>query len=65
MAQSGPLHWLLGLVFWAMRLVAGGILLGVTRGLAGTVAARRRLAGLSALLGLLAPLLFLLGHRAG
>ncbi len=63
-AQSGPLHWLLGLLFWAMRLVGGGILLGVARGLAGTVAARRRMAGLSVLLGLLAPLLLLLGRHA-
>ena len=64
-AQSGPLHWLLGLLFWAMRLVAGGILLGGVRGLAGTVAARRRMAGLSVLLGLLAPLLLLLGRHTG
>lgn len=64
-AQSGPLHWLLGFLFWTMRLVAGCVLLGGMRGLADTVAARRRLAGLSALLGLLAPLLLLVGHRGG
>ena len=64
-AQSGPLHWLLGLSFWALRLLAGGVVLGGVRGLAATATARRRLAGLSVLLGLLAPLLFLVGHRAG
>ncbi len=64
-AESGPLHWLLGLLFWAMRLVAGCVLLGGMRSLADTALARRRLAGLSVLLGLLAPLLLLVGHRAG
>ncbi len=64
-AQTGPLHWLLGLLFWVLRLLAGGVALGAVRGLVTDAAARRRLAGLSVLLGLLAPLLPLVGHRAG
>ncbi len=64
-AQSGPLHWLLGLLFWVLRLVAGGIVLGGMRGLVATAAARRRLAGLSVLSGLLAPLLLAVGSGTG
>lgn len=56
-ALSNPLHWLLALLLWALRAGIACLVLG---GLGGTVAApasRRRLAGLSVLLGLLAPLL--------
>jgi hypothetical protein len=63
-AASGPLQWLLGLVFWAVRIGAGCLFLGLMQGLIPTVAARRRLAGLSVLLGLLAPLLLLVGRSA-
>ncbi len=63
-AQSGPLHWLLGLLFWAVRVGAACLLLGGLRGLAGALApaSRRGLAGLSVLLGLLGPLLLLVGR---
>lgn len=61
LAQSNPLHWLAGLLLWALRVAAGCLVLGVAQGLAGTLspAGRRRLAALSLLLGLLAPLLAL------
>ena len=63
-AQSGPLHWLLGLLFWAVRVGVACLLLGGLRGLAGALApaSRRGLAGMSVLLGLLAPLLLLVGR---
>lgn len=62
-AQSNPLHWLLGLLLWSVRVVVACLVLGIARRMTVGLASawHRRLAGLSALLGLLAPLLLVMG----
>lgn len=62
-AQSDPLYWLLGLLGWMLRVGIGCLMLGQLRrfgGLHGRWA--RGLAGMATLLGLLAPLLLLVGR---
>ncbi|MGI4746600.1 MAG: hypothetical protein ACRYGI_12050 [Janthinobacterium lividum] len=62
-AQSNPLYWLLGLLGWILRVGGGWFVLGQLRrfgGLGGRQA--RSLAGMATLLGLLAPLLLLVGR---
>jgi hypothetical protein len=63
-AQSNPLHWLLGLLLWVLRVGVACALLGGMQALLGVLApaSRRGLAGLSVLFGLLAPLLLLVGR---
>ena len=61
---SNPLRWLLGLLSWTVRVAAGCLLLGALRGWLRVPRARRELAGISALFGLLAPLLLLVGRGA-
>ena len=64
-AQSNPLFWLLGLVCWCLRIAAGCVALTQLKRFASTRNAQRRsLAGIAALLGLLAPLLLLVGRTA-
>ncbi len=62
--HSNPLYWLFGLALWAVRVVAGGVVLGAVRGGLAVPGARRQLARASAALGVLAPLLLLAGRAA-
>ena len=63
-----PLDWLLdwplGLLLWAVRVAAGGVVLGAARGWLAVPGVPRRLARASAALGVLAPLLLLAGRAA-
>ncbi len=59
--QFNPLHWLLGLLLWAVRVAAGGLALGAARGWLAVPGSRQELARASAVLGVLAPLLLLAG----
>lgn len=61
-ARSGPLGWLAGLLFWALRLGLGSLLLGVAGARLESLSSRRRLAGLSLLVAALAPVLLLAGR---
>ena len=63
-AQSNPLHWLLGLLLWVLRVGVACALLSGMQTILGVLApaSRRGLAGLSVLFGLLAPLLLLVGR---
>ena len=62
-AQSNPLYWLLGLLGWVLRVGIGCLVLGQLRRLGGLQGGRARsLAGMATLLGLLAPLLLLVGR---
>ena len=61
-ARSGPLGWLDGLLFWALRLALGALLLRVVGARLTSLSSRRRLAGLSLLVAALAPVLLLAGR---
>ncbi len=60
--HPNPLYWPLGLLLWAVRVTAGGVMLGAVRGWLAVPGARRQLARASAALGVLAPLLLLAGR---
>ena len=64
-AQSNPLYWLLGLLGWGLRTAAGCFVLSQMQRFVGPRSAQlRSLAGIATLLGLLAPLLLLVGRSA-
>lgn len=64
-AQANPLFWLLGLLGWGLRIGAGCFLLAQLQRFVGVRGPQRReLAGIATLLGLLAPLLLLVGRSA-
>lgn len=64
-AQSNPLYWLLGLLGWGLRVGIGCFVLGQLHRFGGFQGGRARsLAGMATLLGLLAPLLLLVGRAA-